>query len=255
MGIHRRLGSSFLVATVASPAGVSGAVLLLPFQVSILGTASPAVTPTNLLYNVVATPGALYRYWRQHQTGRQLTRILVGGTLPGVVAGSIIRVELVRGLGISRSSSRPFLIPWSVAPRLSTNPSHKRQASAPLPWRAAAIAAVVGCIGGIYGIGGGSILAPILIASGRPPSDVAPATLASTFVTSVAGVITFLVLAAQSPRLCRSGLGSRHPLGIGGLVGSYSARVFSRDYPEMMIRRVLAVLVLAIGVRYAWLAS
>jgi uncharacterized protein len=28
-----------------------------------------AITPTNLLYNVVATPGALYRYWRQGQTG------------------------------------------------------------------------------------------------------------------------------------------------------------------------------------------
>ena len=63
------LGASFAVATVASPAGVSGAVLLLPFQVGVLGTPSPSVTPTNLLYNVVATPGALYRYWRQRQTG------------------------------------------------------------------------------------------------------------------------------------------------------------------------------------------
>jgi hypothetical protein len=48
------LGASFTVATVASPAGVSGAVLLLPFQVGVLGTPSPSVTPTNLLYNVVA---------------------------------------------------------------------------------------------------------------------------------------------------------------------------------------------------------
>lgn len=62
------LAASFLVATIASPAGVSGAVLLLPFQVGVLGTPSPAVTPTNLLYNVVATPGAFYRYWRQGQT-------------------------------------------------------------------------------------------------------------------------------------------------------------------------------------------
>ena len=56
------LAASFGIATIASPVGVSGAVLLLPFQVSVLGTPSPAVTPTNLLYNVVATPGALYRY-------------------------------------------------------------------------------------------------------------------------------------------------------------------------------------------------
>jgi hypothetical protein len=55
------LAAAFVIAVAATPAGISGAVLLLPFQVSLLGTPSPAVTPTNLLYNVVATPGALYR--------------------------------------------------------------------------------------------------------------------------------------------------------------------------------------------------
>jgi uncharacterized protein len=41
--------------TIASPVRVSGAVLILPFQVGVLGTPSPSVTPTNLLYNVVVT--------------------------------------------------------------------------------------------------------------------------------------------------------------------------------------------------------
>jgi uncharacterized membrane protein YfcA len=54
------LGAAFVIAVLAMPAGISGAVLL-PFQVSVLGTPSPAVTPMNLLYNVVATPGPLYR--------------------------------------------------------------------------------------------------------------------------------------------------------------------------------------------------
>ena len=89
------LAAAFLIAVLATPAGISGAVLLLPFQVSVLGTPSPAVTPTNLLYNVVATPGALYRYWRQGQTGGGSAGLLIAGTLPGVVAGSVIRVELL----------------------------------------------------------------------------------------------------------------------------------------------------------------
>ena len=55
------LVAAFGIAVLTTPAGVSGAVLLLPFQVSVLGTPSPAVTPTNLLYNVIASPGALYR--------------------------------------------------------------------------------------------------------------------------------------------------------------------------------------------------
>src|ERR1700759_568452 len=91
------LMASFVTATVATPAGISGAVLLLPFQVGVLGTPSPAVTPTNLLYNVVATPGALYRYWRQGQTGGRLAWVLITGTLPGVIAGSVSRVELLPG--------------------------------------------------------------------------------------------------------------------------------------------------------------
>lgn len=40
--------------------------------------ASPAVMPTNLLYNVVATRGALYRHWRQGQARRA-----DAGSVPG----------------------------------------------------------------------------------------------------------------------------------------------------------------------------
>ena len=76
--------AAYLVAVITTPAGISGAVLLPPLQVTLLATPSPAVTPTNLLYNVVATPGALYRYWRQGQTGGQLALVLITGTLPGV---------------------------------------------------------------------------------------------------------------------------------------------------------------------------
>jgi uncharacterized membrane protein YfcA len=58
----RGLVAAYVISVLSTPAGISGAVLLLPFQVSVLGTPSPSVTPTNLLYNVVSTPGALYRY-------------------------------------------------------------------------------------------------------------------------------------------------------------------------------------------------
>ncbi len=47
---------AFLLTLVTTPAGVSGAVLLLPIQLSVLHVPSPAVTPTNLLFNVVAAP-------------------------------------------------------------------------------------------------------------------------------------------------------------------------------------------------------
>lgn len=48
--------------SISTPAGISGAVFLLPVQVSILNVANPALSPTNLLYNVLATPGGLARF-------------------------------------------------------------------------------------------------------------------------------------------------------------------------------------------------
>jgi uncharacterized protein len=39
---------AFVVALATTPACVSGAVLPLPVQLSVLGVPSPAVTPTNL---------------------------------------------------------------------------------------------------------------------------------------------------------------------------------------------------------------
>jgi hypothetical protein len=89
------LAAAYVIALVATPAGISGAVLLPPFQDRVLGTPSLAITPANLLYNVIATPGPLYRYWRQGQTGGRLALVLIAGTLPGVIAGSVIRVELL----------------------------------------------------------------------------------------------------------------------------------------------------------------
>ena len=117
------------------------------------------------------------------------------------------------------------------------------------------ITMLVGCVGGIYGIGGGSILAPILIGSGRSPSEVAPATLASTFVTSIAGVATFLVLALHGNDSIAPDWHVGLALGIGGLIGSYCGARIQPHLPEEIIRRILGTLVVAIGARYAWLAG
>jgi uncharacterized protein len=250
-------GAAFAVATIASPTGVSGAVLLLPFQVAVLGTPSPAVTPTNLLYNVIATPGALYRYWRQHQTGSRLTRFLLAGTLPGVVVGSVIRVVLLPRVRAFEAVIAAVLIPlgsWLVA-GMGRSRIESTQPLRLAPVTLTVIAALVGCAGGIYGIGGGSILAPILISSGRSPAEVAPATLTSTLITSIAGVVTFVLLATHLRGSIAPDWGVGLALGIGGLGGGYLGARLQPRLPEAAIRRLLGLLVFAIGARYAWLAA
>src|SRR5215210_7061267 len=86
---------AFLVSALTAPAGVSGAFLLLPFQVSVLGFTSPAVSPTNLIYNVVATPGGIYRYVREGRVVWPLAWAVILGTLPGVFVGAALRVTVL----------------------------------------------------------------------------------------------------------------------------------------------------------------
>ena len=113
------------------------------------------------------------------------------------------------------------------------------------------LALAVGVVGGIYGIGGGSILGPILVGLGYSVLEVAPAALTATFLTSLAGVATFALLSL-------GGSGDLAPdwtlgiaIGLGGLAGAYlGARLQSR-LPETLLRRGLGVLALGLGLRYA----
>jgi len=249
------LAAAFAIAVLATPAGISGAVLLLPFQVSVLGTPSPAVTPTNLLYNVVATPGALYRYWRQGQTGGRLALILIAGTLPGVIAGSVIRVLLLPGARAFGLVVAAVLLPlgtWLALTSPARADGEERPPRAVPPPLLVVLAVVVGCVGGIYGIGGGSILAPILIGTGRPAREVAPAALASTFVTSAAGVVTFMILSVHHHGPVSPDWPTGIALGLGGLAGAYTGARIQHRLPDTVIRRVMGVLVAAIGARYLW---
>jgi uncharacterized protein len=240
------LAVAFVIAVVTTPAGVSGAVLLPPLQASVLDTRIMAIAPTNLVYNIIASPGALYRYWRQGQTGGRLTLVLIAGTVPGVVAGCVIRAVFLPGMAVFDFIVAAVLLPLGAWLALVRPPKLDSRRSR-LP-RAAlvVIAAAVGCVGGIYGVGGGSILAPVLIGDGHPPAKAAPAALASTFVTSVAGVLTFTLLAAHHhgrPPDWPTGI----LLGIGGLAGGYVGAGLQHRLPEAAIRHGLGVVVVAVG--------
>src|SRR4030043_71688 len=96
-GVETNPAIPFLVALVVSSftsmGGVSGAFLLLPFQVSVLGFTSPAVSPTNLVYNIVAIPSGVYRYLREGRMNWPLAGIIIMGTLPGVFVGAVVRIK------------------------------------------------------------------------------------------------------------------------------------------------------------------
>lgn len=243
---------AFLLALVTTPAGVSGAVLLLPIQLSVLHVPSPAVTPTNLVFNIAATPGGLLRFWREHRDATGLLGLLIAGTLPGVVAGAVIRVELLSGSRAFLLVASGVLLPlglWLMVGaqrQTRSRPTLDRRAGL-LVWL---LALAVGCAGGIYGIGGGSLLAPILLVTGFSAYEVAPATLAATFLTSLAGIGTYEILQLSHGGTIAPDWALGLWLGAGGFAGSYlGARLQSR-LPEASIRRLLGLIACLVAVRY-----
>ncbi|MER5994899.1 sulfite exporter TauE/SafE family protein [Streptomyces viridosporus] len=247
------LAVGLIIAVVTAPVGVSGAVFLLPVQLSVFGVPSPAVTPTNLLFNVVAGPGALLRHRRAGLLNSPLARRLVIGTLPGVVIGAVVRVFAVPGPAVFRLLVAGLLMPLGLWLIVRTFRPARPAAPAAEPSRrtVTGLALVVGIIGGIYGIGGGSLLGPVLVGRGMPVSRVAPAALAATFATSVAGAAVFALLS-----LTGSGdVAPDWPLGlacgVGGLIGGYLGARLQPRLPETALRLLLGALAAVFGALYA----
>jgi uncharacterized membrane protein YfcA len=248
--------AGLLVATATTPAGVSGAVLLLPIQVSVLGVPSPSVTPTNLIFNLFATPSGVLRYRRLGRSplGSPLATRLLIGTIPGVIIGAVIRVEWLSG------QQAFYLAAAAVLAILGTMLVTRQPAPANRQIRLTAIppiAASVGIIGGIYGIGGGSLLAPILILGGYTAATVAPAALLSTLAASIVGVITFAILSLTSHNSTQItpdwGIGIA--AGIGGILGAYIGASLQHRIPEAALRHILGGLALLIAARYLYLGA
>lgn len=244
--------AGLVISVATSPVGVSGAVFLLPVQVSILGVPSPAVTPTNLLYNVVAGPGALLRYWRAGSLDGPLARLLVAGAVPGVVIGAVIRVFAVPGPRVYRLLIAALLLPLGLWLCLRTvRPAPARVTREPKPRPTTLLALAVGVAGGIYGIGGGSLLGPILVGRGAPVATVAPAALASTFMTSVVGAITYALLSLAAAGDVAPDWPLGLSCGLGGLAGGYIGARVQPHVPETALRLLLATLATGIGALYA----
>jgi hypothetical protein len=246
------VASGLLIAIVTVPVGVSGAVFLLPVQLSVLQVPSPAVTPTNLLYNVVAGPGALVRYRSKGGLGGPLTRLLLIGTLPGVVLGAVIRVFAVPGPRIFRLIVAAVLLPLGLWLSLrALRPVRRTTTWASLSARTTiALGVAAGTIGGVYGIGGGSLLGPILAARGAPVAQVAPAVLASTFVTSMAGALSYVVIATFTTGDIAPDWTIGLLCGLGGLIGGYLGARLQPHLPERALRLLLGALATALAGLY-----
>jgi uncharacterized membrane protein YfcA len=80
---------------------------------------------------------------------------------------------------------------------------------------------------------------------------VAPAALASTFVTSMVGVITFAILQVNTSGSIAPDWTLGIGCGLGGLCGGYLGAALQPRMPERLLRMILGLLALGLAALYA----
>ncbi|RPJ16742.1 MAG: sulfite exporter TauE/SafE family protein [Desulfobacteraceae bacterium] len=295
---------AFVISFFTSMGGVSGAFLLLPFQMSFLGYVNPSVSATNQLFNIVAIPSGVYRYYKEGRMVWPLTWVVVIGTLPGVLIGAIVRVaylpdpknfklfaagvliyvgyrmilDLTRknaGSADKAASEKKFQELVQNYRKQKDQSNTENQESLPaikvthfnlkrlgytfygesfdVPfWGIFALSFLVGIIGGIYGIGGGAIIAPFFVTFFKlPVYTIAGAALMGTFITSVAGVAFYQAIAPLYPNLSVAPdwlLGIL--FGLGGMGGMYLGARCQKYVPARAIKWMLSGIITFTAIKY-----
>ena len=269
---------AFTISFFTSMAGISGAFLLLPFQMSVLGFTTTSVTSTNFLFNVTGTPGGVYRYIRECRFAWPVALIIVAGIIPGVLIGYYIRIRLLPdpqsfkffvGIVLLLVAFKLIKDAWakrtggqeeycSIEDRVDkvslslkkTRFDFKNATHAFSTSGLFGLAFVVGIVSGVYGIGGGSIIAPFLITFFKlPVYTIAGAVLLGTFASSVAGVAFYSLIpidGAVAPPDWILGI----LFGAGGLLGMYFGAKMQKHVSEKWIKLVLGIIVFIIASRY-----
>jgi len=294
---------AFVVSFFTSMGGVSGAFLLLPFQVSVLGFTSPSVSPTNLVYNIVAIPSGVYRYIKEGRMAWPLAWVIIAGTLPGVFIGAVFRIkylpdpenfkffvgcvlfyvglrllyDLTSRAGVHKEKTKTLEERFKerstriLKERHSGSKRHEAIRTVRFSLTGYtyefygetfsfntiglfALTFAVGIVGGTYGIGGGAIVAPFLMAIfGLPVYTIAGAALLGTFVTSIAGVIFYTIIA---PIYAHTGLAIAPDwwlgalFGVGGFLGMYCGARAQKFVPAKAIKLILGLIIMFLSIKY-----
>lgn len=297
---------AFVISFFTSMSGVSGAFLLLPFQMSFLNYTSPSVSATNMVFNIVAIPSGVYRYIKERRMAWPLMWVVVCGTLPGVFIGFYIRVlylpdprvfKLFVGCVLLYISSRLLhdvlkkkqvkqtglsTIDEKFSERIKQlkEKSDSRLASG-IPSSAVvktisvtltkteyefwgekfsfntsamfSLAFFVGIIGGVYGIGGGSIIAPFCVTFFHlPVYTIAGATLLSTLLTSISGVAFYSFIPVKGGLTASPDWLLGLLFGAGGFMGMYLGARFQKFVPQKFIKLLLGLLIVFVALKYIW---
>jgi len=268
------------VSVLSSPAGISGGFLILPICVNFFNFSGLAVSPTNFIFNIVALPSGLWRLHREKRLMWRLGGILMLGSLPGIFAGTVIRATWLKDptgfkifvalvlsalalnlfFALLQRNSLTAKAEKQFSKNLNRQPQNlkvKCQGSTmtyqfggetftiSLP-KLITMSLLIGLVGGIYGLGGAAMIAPLLISQFHLPIYVVNgASLLAGWAGALFGLFSYTVFwpfvsgqPAISPDF-RLGL----LFGLGGMMGVYVGSAIQKYLPPQPLKIMMFLLI------------
>lgn len=272
------LGLSGAVGFISGLFGVGGGFLLTPLLIFL--DIPPAVAVATVAAQVAGSSmTGVLTYWRRRTLDLKLGGVLVGGGILGTIFGvlffnsmrrlgqlelvitlsyvtlfttigglmlydalrSALRVRAGRAVRLRRmAGTHPWWmgLPW----RMRFHQSQLYASIIPI----VALAVTIGFIGAVLGVGGGFILVPALIYFFRIPPAVVVGTSLFQILVTMTGATVLHALTNQSVDLILAVL-----LLVGGVVGAQFGGRAARNLDVGAFRLLLALLILAVGLRFA----
>ncbi len=230
----------FLAGALGGLMGVGGGILLVPLLVHVLGLRQHEAQGTSLAFVTVTALVATVPYFREGTLDLVLALYLAIGAVPGVLAGAALARRLTarslrQGLGV--------LMVVTAVRILVAAPVHAdAQALWPSPANVA-LGFLVGALGGLLGVGGGTLLVPILVLFQGVPQHVAQGvSLLMILPTGVVGAWSH----ARHGHVLRSLLPA---LTAGGALGALLGAVLAHRIEATALSRLFAVFLLLVSAR------
>jgi uncharacterized protein len=273
------MAMSAAVGFVSGLFGVGGGFLMTPLLIFSGVPIPTAVATTSAQIAASSTTGVL-TYWRRRQVDVDLAKVLISGGIVGTALGvalfdAIRRAgaldtainlsylalfTIIGGMMLAEALRAAFKARRGVPPRRRRAGQHAAWLGWPLRHRfrrsrlyasilpLMLVAALIGLLGAVLGIGGGFIMVPALIYLFRIPTTIAVGTsLVQILVTALLATVLHAV-SSQSVDLVLAVL-----LMIGGVFGAQFGARAARNIKADAFRLFLALLLLAVGARFAML--
>ncbi len=218
--------------------GVGGGILLVPLLVHTLRIGQHEAQGTSLAFVTATAMVAALFYFRQGNLDFPLALYLALGAVPGVLLGA----ALARKLTARRLRQAFGILMFLTAIRIFVAaPAH---AGVPSPWHAAAnvaLGVLVGIFGGLLGVGGGTILVPVLVLGEGYPQHLAQGvSLLMILPTGIVGAWSH----ARHGHVVRRVLPG---LMAGGALGALGGAVLAHRIEAAALSRLFAVFLLPVA--------